>query len=668
MKKYFLIVMFFLASPQIFGQNNSAEWIPLGPFFHNLNGYGYVGRVNCIVSSPTNIDEIYIGASTGGFWKSTDGGKSWRCTSSKMPGGIKSIAIHPKKDNIIFAVTGLYANGLLRNGHYGYGIYTSVDFGETWSVVDMGILPEHQIFMSKILFDPSNSDVLYAISLKQVYKSDDLGKTWEILNFKANEGESFKDLEFLNSDTKTLFVSGDGCLYRSNNGGKTWTNIYDNLIDFKTRVSLEITENDLIYAICNDSIKYKNYVKKSYDKGKTWTSKKIRLTGTGHALSVESFNDSIIWVGGVSLYYSDNYGKKFIRKSNKIHADITNIFYPDKKNPNLIYISTDGGVNKTTNGGKTWQNINGNLNINQCYSLAISELDTNLILTGTHDNGTYKLDSTQKWKHIYGGDGGTTLIDFSNSDNIFLACNRSLKLRNLHTKKTKTILSMPTVYDARIYQDTKNPSIIYVPSYHKKKRRAVLLEYNILKDSLPTIENSFCIEWGVISAMAQGINNSNVFYFATYDHLNKRYFFINKTEDNGKIWKRLDFSSHADEKITDIEINNRTTDSVWVTFGRFTDTLKVFATTDGGESWENLTYNLPNVPVYAVEFYEFQNLLLIGTDLGVYFLDEKSEKWERYGKNLPFVTVSDMKINYFTKKIFISTHGRGIWDIAINEQ
>jgi len=667
MKKYFLIAIIFFINLQIFGQNNSTQWIPVGPFFSNLSGYDYIGRVDCIVTSPKNIDEIYIGASSGGFWKSSDGGKNWRCTTEDMPGGIQSIAIHPKKNNIIFAATGLYANGLLRNGYYGYGIYKSTDFGETWSVIDMKISPKDLIFMKKIIFDPENSNIIYALSLKRVYKSKNGGKTWEILDLIANENQEFRDIEFLTSSSKKIFISGINCLYKSNNSGKSWTNIYDNLIDFETRVSLEITENDIIYAVCNDSVKYNNYIKKSYDLGKTWTNKKIRLTGTKHALSIKSINDSIVCFGGVSFYYSNNYGQSFARKSNKIHADVTDIIFPDKNNPNIIYISTDGGVNKTTNGGKTWQNINGNLNLNQCYSLAISELDTNLILTGTHDNGTYMLDSTQKWTHIYGGDGGTTLIDFSNPNNIFLACNRSLKRRNLLTKRTKAIISMPTVYDAKIYQDVKHSSTIYFPTFNKKEGKSVLLKSNNLCDTIPEISNYFCMNWGLNSAMAQGVNNPSIFYFANYGHWNNKYFTLKKSDDNGKTWKEQKISSKIDAKITDIEINNQNADSVWITFDKFTDTLKVFATTDGGESWKNITYNLPNLPVYTIEYYEDQKLLLIGNDLGVYFLNPKTEKWERYGKKLPYVMVTDLKINYLTKKIFISTYGRGIWKASISE-
>lgn len=667
MKKYFLIAIFFLINSQMFGQNTSAQWIPLGPFFFNLSGYDYVGRVDCITVSPQNIDEIYIGASTGGFWKSTNGGKNWRCTTFNMPGGIQSIAVHPQKNNIIFAATSMYANGLLKNGHYGYGIYKSIDFGETWSVVDMKILPEDKIFMTKIIFDPQNSKILYALSLNKVYKSKNTGKTWAILDLKANKSEDFRDIEFLNSNSKKIFISGKNCLYKSTNSGKSWTNIYDNLIDFKTRVSLEITENDIVYAICNDSIKYNNYVKKSYDFGKTWTNKKIKLTGTNHALSVESFNDSIICFGGVGFYYSSNYGEKFVRKSNKIHADVTDIFFPDKKNPNLIYISTDGGVNKTVDGGKKWQNLNANLNLNQCYSLAISELDTNLIITGTHDNGTYMFDSTQKWTHIYGGDGGTTLIDFSNSNNIFMACNRSLKRRHLLSKKNNTIIYMPSVYDSKVYQDTKKSSTIYFSSFNKKSNKFVILKSDNLGDTVPSTSNYFCSEWGLSSVMAQGVSNSDVFYSANYGCWSKKYFSLNKTEDNGKNWTKLKISSKIDSKITDIEINNLNSDSVWITFDKFTDTLKVFATADGGNSWTNLTYNLPNIPIYTIEYYEPQDLLLIGTDLGVYFLNDKLQKWERYGKNLPFVMVSDLKINYLTKKIFISTYGRGIWKASIPE-
>ncbi len=662
---FIFIFIFIFINISAFAQKYTANWVSIGPTLHSLEKYKYVGRVLCITTSPDNIDEIYIGAATGGFWKTIDGGKNWRCTTDSLPGGISDIAIHPKNHNIIFATSSLYANSLLRNFHYGYGIYKSIDRGESWTVLKTDIKAEDKIFLSNINFCPDNNNIMYATALQQIYKSIDGGESWNLLNLFAKKDEKFRNFEFLTSDAKTIFVSGENCLYKSIDAGKTWNSIYDNVIDFKSKIYLTITENDIIYAVCKDTLKYHIYVKKSLDGGKNWTSKKQRLS----VMKIETPNDTTLWLGGVNLYISNDSTKSFKRKSNNLHADIRDIFFPDKTNPNVAFVATDGGVNKTIDGGTTWKNINGNLCLNQCYTLAISEIDTNLILTGAHDNGTYKLDATQKWTHISGGDGGESLIDYSNPNNIFTTCNRSLRRQNMTTKRwSNTLIKMPHNYDARYIQHNKDSSNIYVTFFYKKTNKSVILKSENLGNTFQNPENCFATGYGIISAMAQGTNNTNIFYFASYDAWKNNYFTINKTADNGKTWQELDIgNSNINTRVSDIKINRRNSDSVWLAFNGFIDTLKVLESTDDGETWKNIGYNLPNLPVYSIQFYEPQNILLIGNDVGIYYLDREHNMWRKFGKNMPNVIVSDIKINYRTKKIFVSTFGRGIWYSKIKQ-
>lgn len=661
---FFTLIFFCFLSNFSFSQN----WQSLGPNYYNLDGYGYVGRADCVVANPENINEIYVGAATGGFWKTTDGGKNWRCTTDHLAGGISSIALSPENKGVIFATTSFYTNGLLRSEKFGYGIYQSEDFGETWKVLELEIKPEDKVFFREIIFSPFNPKIIYAVARQNVYKSENNGETWQILNTKLSEKQLLRGIKFRKTkNSEEIYLYGHATLLKSTDGGKTWTDIYDQLIDFETRVTIDITKSGRIFAISNTENKYQNLITFSDDGGKTWADKKRqRLTGTRHALTIKVESDTSLWFGGVKLYKCNNFPvEKFQQSKGKLHADIMDIHYPTPASKDTIFVATDGGVNRTFDGGKTWENINGNLSLTQCYSMAISEIDTNKIMIGTHDNGTYLIDSTQKWKHIYGCDGGTTIIDHTNPNIVYLSCNRSFKRRNLTGKKwAKSLLKLAVVYDAKAIQHTDNERVIYASVFDKKTSRINVLRSENMGDNFQSPDSAFYRGWQVISAMEQSKADTNTFYIASYDHWGGPQYNLVKTDDNGKSWETI-FSKKIDTKILDIEFDNRNSDNVWLVFNEFVDTLKVLQTTDGGKSWQNISYNLPNEPVYSIEFYEPENLLLIGTNSGVYYLYADEQVWLPYGKNFPKVAVTDIEINYRTKKIFVATYGRGVWSVSI---
>lgn len=108
---------------------------------------------------------------------------------------------------------------------------------------------------------------------------------------------------------------------------------------------------------------------------------------------------------------------------------------------------------------------------------------------------------------------------------------------------------------------------------------------------------------------------------------------------------------------------------VWVTAGGFADGVKVFHSTDGGDNWENVSYNLPNIPINAIvhQANSPNNTIYIGTDIGVYLLNENELEWKAFSTDLPNVIVSDLVINPSTEQIYAATFGRGIWVSDLEE-
>ena len=103
--------------------------------------------------------------------------------------------------------------------------------------------------------------------------------------------------------------------------------------------------------------------------------------------------------------------------------------------------------------------------------------------------------------------------------------------------------------------------------------------------------------------------------------------------------------------------------SVWVTCSGFLEGQKVFHSPDGGDTWENVSYNLPNIPANTIVHQNGsdENIVYIGTDAGIYYTWDDHGAWELYSTDLPNVLVSELEIHYSTGKIYAATFGRGIW-------
>ena len=98
----------------------------------------------------------------------------------------------------------------------------------------------------------------------------------------------------------------------------------------------------------------------------------------------------------------------------------------------------------------------------------------------------------------------------------------------------------------------------------------------------------------------------------------------------------------------------------------FSATDKVYKTINGGSTWQNITYNLPNLPVNCIKQIPGTNDLMVATDIGVYTLASGSTIWVNNSFGLPNVIVSDIEFNQALNKVYVSTFGRGIWETTIN--
>ncbi|MEN9458697.1 MAG: hypothetical protein RL135_1287, partial [Bacteroidota bacterium] len=161
--------------------NTDYPWSLIGPVY---TGISNLGIVNAVAVHPTNSQIIYAGTQASGLWKTSNGGTTWNNVTDilNLPAlGISWIEFDPSNSNTIYFATG--AHGHSRMIGYGAGIFKITNNGTPVNIIDFSnpAMYSKDFFVSKFLFHPDNSNVMYAISTSTFYKlTKNISGVWEI--------------------------------------------------------------------------------------------------------------------------------------------------------------------------------------------------------------------------------------------------------------------------------------------------------------------------------------------------------------------------------------------------------------------------------------------------------------------------------------------------------
>ena len=607
----------------------------------------------------------------GGIYKSIDAGKNWTNMGLAKTEHINRIALHPTNPNIAYVA----ALGALWSENKERGIYKTIDGGKSWQKI---LFVNNTTGATDIKMDPTNPNKLYA-SMWQftrlpyrfesggegsgLYVSVDGGVSWDEKTSadglpKGDLGRITLDIaESQPSTVYALIEAEKSALMRSDNGGSSWRTVNSEIgvADrpfYYSEIEVDPNNPDIIYNIATK-------VRRSIDGGKTFnTIEKIDCCATGNYIHIDNHS---LWI--------------------------------NPKNSEHLILGNDGGIAITQDKGDSWRFVQ-NLAISQFYHIRVDDANPYNIYGGLQDNGSWRGPAevwnndgirNLHWQEIGFGDGFDAMPF---PDDVTKGYSQSqggnLSRWNLNTGEQSLIMPPPPNTDtdlrfnwnAGLAQDPFNNSTIYYGSQfvHKSTDRGETWqviskdlstnnpEFQRYKDSggltpdVTAAENHTAIITIAPSTIKQG-----VIWVGTDDGR------IHVTKDSGKTWKSVEKKARKAPKnafVPHITPSLYNADEAFIVFDnhrRGDMNPYIFKASKYGSKFTNLTTK--NIRGYALSVQQDhidENLLFLGTELGLYTSTDAGDSWFKYDQGVPTVSVMDMAIQKRENDLILGTHGRSI--------
>jgi photosystem II stability/assembly factor-like uncharacterized protein len=692
-------------------KNSSDVWIGAadGGLWHSTDGGNHwvpvtdnqpTLSIGAIAFDPNNVQTIYAGTgeangNSDAYWgagllKSTDGGVTWTQLGFSQLGGegIAKIAVDPTDSATLLVAASFGPTNTPPGGGSSCsseGIWRSTDGGVTWTQV----ISDNAICFidagTDVLFDPAHPGVAFAglgntlsststnpVSIAGVYKSTDHGKTWTLLSNGIPTGS--------NIERVSLGISQDGNhLYAAlTDGGLT---------------SRGQNLGDLLF----------NSIYVSTDNGLSWSSKNVCSPPWGPSYCMADDLSQQLWwydstvavdptdstgntayIGGVDLWQTTDGGTTWndintapALSQEAIHPRLHALAFFSTASSSY-YIGNDGGIWSGTSAG-TFTNLNGGgLNITQFYSGSIGEVGSHAQLYGGTSDGVAQLPAgtsltgPTQWNGglgLFGPDSGDVVVNPADNNliygmgtygQLFFSIDGGTSWSNGGTGGWFSGKGLAS-YLIPLIGSPNNPNELLAGA------STVYRSTNWGSDWTPLSSSTFLDPMGApLSAVAVAPGNDNVIYVGS--NLGN----IMVTTNGGTLWVIGPITGSTQGKVTGIAIDPTNSNVAYVTFAAFAPQgdrgEHVFKTTTAGGSWTDISQTLPNIPFESILVSPNNpQLVIAGSDVGVFASMDGGATWGRLGSGLPNVAVDQLFTNRAGTTLFAATHGRGMWTLPLDQ-
>ncbi|NOT35023.1 MAG: glycosyl hydrolase [Candidatus Eisenbacteria bacterium] len=670
------------------------------------------GRIACLDAVQEEKLTIWVGAASGGVWKSMDGGTSFKPVFDKYIQSIGDLRIDPQNSKTVWVGTG---EPWVRNStSIGEGVFRTTNGGDDWE--KLGLEKTERI--AKICIDPKNSDRVFVAALgalwgpsadRGVYRTLDGGKSWEKVLF-VDDNTGAADLAMDPSDPNTLyasmwqfrrtgwsFVSGGpgSAFFKTTDGGKTWTKLTKDLpAGTLGRIAVEISPAmpNRVYAVveAKESALYR-----SDDKGASWTKMSTSFNLVGRPFYFARFvchptDPNKAYKPGFGLSMTEDGGGTWAGIAGSPHGD-HHATWINPKRPAQILVGTDGGLYISEDNGMAFRFV-GQLPLGQFYHVSVDSRFPYHVYGGLQDNGTWTGPSHNSsgiglthWKNIGFGDGFAAFVEPSDEDYVYSEMQGGIVWRrNLTTGEQKTIKPFERIGDPKLRFNWNTPLHVgeksrafYQGSQFLYRTRDRGEHWERLGGDLTTndpvkqqqelsggvsVDNSSAENHCTIYTICESPLNADLIWVGTDDGN------LQITRDGGKSWTNVAKNITglpANSWVSCVDASRFAEGTAYATFDRHTmSDMKtyVYKTVDFGKTWTSLA--TPELKWFAHVIKQDRvnpSLLFLGTEYGLYVSLDDGKQWGQLTPGLPNVPVRDLAIHPREGDLVIATHGRALY-------
>lgn len=656
------------------------------------------GRITDIEIPSSQPDVYYVGAASGGIFKTVNGGNDWTpIFDEQQMLSIGDIEISKSNNSLIYVGTGEVNAGGGSLVYDGDGIHKSTDGGISWQskgLPDIGSV-------GKILLDPNDDNTVFVGAMgplfrnssnRGVYKTTNGGDSWQQVLF-VSDSTGVVDMAIHPTNGNIVYAASwerirrpnrrqyggiTSGIYRTNDGGSNWTELTNGLpstASQKGRISFDISQSNpnVLYARYANSNGNIQGVYKTVNGGDSWTAvNSSQLTDVGFhwwfgGIFIDPTNENVLYNADLVVQKSTNGGNSWTNVFTNAHVDQHAIAF-QSSNSNQLLLGNDGGLYYSNNGGAS-ATKDMKLPITQFNRIFVDAQNENKIYGGAQDNSTSRTQTggLSDWSIIYGGDGFQPLVDPTNTNVIYAlyqygSLGKSTNNGSSFFSATNGISGSDRKnWDTPITFDPNNSQTLYFGANRLYKTTNAAGNWSAISPDLTDGPHTGNLTFGTITTISVSQLDSQVIFVGTDD--GKAWV----TQDGGANW--MDISAGVPNRwVTKVLTSKENSSTVYLTLSgyRFGENVgHVYKSTDFGNTWVDISTSLPDIPVNDIEQDSFGNLF-IATDVGVLASKDEGVNWTVLGENLPSAVASDLFVHEGSQFLFVATYGRSSYKIDIS--
>ncbi len=655
-------------------ENHGTTWTPIFDDAANLS-------VGDMAIAPSDPLEVWVGTGEAnnrnsspwgaGVFHSTDGGKTWRSRGLEETRHIGRIVVHPTNPDVVW----VGALGHLFGPNEERGVYKTTDRGESWERV---LKVDENTGVVDLAIDPSDPSVLYAATYQRqrrawgfvgggpgsgVHKSTDGGRTWRELTNGLPEGDKGRIGLAVSGQTPSLVMAvveaEDGGVYRSTDRGESWQKVND------------LNQRPMYYS----------------------------------QLRIDPNDDQRVYMVAGALHRSEDGGRTFgalpmeLEYNTGVHVDHHDLWIDPRDSRHMI-LGNDGGVYTTWDMGANWSFV-ANLPIGQFYDVDLDMDDPYNVYGGLQDNNSYRGPSRTRryqgilnrdWQVVDYGDGMYAEADWSDPGTVYVTSQNAGIVRvDVATGDRKALKPFPMDTTEEYRFDWKSPILV---SPHNSSRvylggnRLFVSEdrgdswqatedltrglhqdslpiMGVLADSTTLSKHDGASGYGEITAISESPAVAGLLWVGADDGT------LQASRDGGGSWTNVTENLGGTPMpyyVSWVDASHAEAERAYVSLdGHWDDDYApyVFVTEDLGATWMSLSEGLSMAGSATVnivrEHPRNPDLLVAGSENGVFASVDRGTTWARLGSGMPAVPVDDIEIHPRENDVVAGTHGRGIW-------